>query len=318
MTDAVHNIELRMIKKQFFVLIFSMVSMLGWSQDLDTASASQPVYKFSFDSTTFLLGDQTVLAIESGSPLPTIEDLTNNDIVAVRQWMDSTNGTFYTALTSFEVGEHWLHIGADSVLLTVNDVANVDTTSSEIKDIAPIFRQPYTFGEVATVVGIVLGVLAILAAAYFFYRRWKEHKPIIALPKAPPVPADVRALNELESLRQRQLWQQGMIKEYHTQLTDVLRGYLEETYHIPSSEMTTDQTLDAFRCCPAYSAESEQNLRQILQTADMVKFAKSEPQPYQHDLSMTQSVAFVRATAPRPEPQTEQPGSTATETFDKQ
>lgn len=306
-----------MIKKHFCAIILALAALVGWAQDTN-AVQTLPVYKFKFDSTTFLLGDQTVLAIESGTPLPTIDDLSNNDIVAVRQWMDSTNGTFYTALTSFEVGEHWLHIGADSVLLTVNDVPNVDTTSAEIKDISPIFRQPYTFGEVATVIGIVLGILALLATAYYFYRRWKDHKPLIALPKVPPVPTDVHALNELEALRQRQLWQQGMIKEYHTLLTDVLRNYLEEAYHIPSTEMTTDQTLDAFRACPAYSSESEKNLRQILQTADMVKFAKSEPQPYQHDLSMTQSIAFVKATAPRPEPQNVQPDSTADETPNQQ
>lgn len=263
----------------------------------DTA-ALLPTYKFQFDSTTLLLGDQTVLTIQPAAVMPSLEDLSNNDIVAVRQWIDSTDGTLRTALTSFEPGEHWYHIGADSVLLTVNDVPDVDTTKAEIRDIAPIFRQPYTFGEVAGFIGIILGILALIAAAWFVYRRIRDHKPIIAIPQAPPLPPHTRALNELEALRQRQLWQQGQAKEYHTRLTDILRNYLEETYSIPSTEMTTDQTLEAFRSCPAFSADAEQQLRQVLQTADMVKFAKSEPQPYQHDLSMSQAVSFVRATAP--------------------
>lgn len=301
--------------KQFIIALLILCSgFAAWAQD-SVPAQPLPTYKFQFDSTTFLLGDQTVLTIQPTQLYPTLEDLTNNDIVAVRQWVDSASGEIHTALTSFEVGEHWFHIGADSVLLTVNDVPNVDTTKAEIRDIADILRQPYTFGEVASVVGIILGILALIAAGIYIYKRVRDHKPIIAIPQAPPLPPHQRALNELEALRQRQLWQQGMAKDYHTALTDILRNYLEETYHIPSTEMTSDQTLEAFRACPAFSADTEQHLRQILQTADMVKFAKSEPQPYQHDLSMTQAVDFVRATAPKVEP-TNPTDSTAAQTND--
>jgi hypothetical protein len=273
-------------------------------------------YKFQLDSTTIMLGDQTVLAIEPSAIYPSLEDLTNNDIVAVNQWIDSTNGNFCTALTSFEEGEHWLHVGVDSVLITVKDVPNVDTTNTNIRDIANILRQPYTFGEIAKVVGIVLGILALVAAIIFIVIRIKQHKPIITIPQAPPLPADVRALDALETLRQQQLWQQGRVKEYHTQLTDIVRNYLEETYSIPSTEMTSDQTLDAFHSCSAYTEEASSQLQQMLQTADMVKFAKSQPQPYQHDLSMTQAVNFVKLTAPKHEEHpadTEQPKSTQEE-----
>ncbi len=287
------------MKRYIIAALFLLAGLAVAAQDT-AATAGLPRYKFQLDSTTFLIGDQTELTIEPAAILPTLEDLTNNDIVAVRQWMDSTDGTLHTALTSFEVGEHWYHIGADSLLLTVQDVAGVDTASTEIKDIAGILRQPYTFGEVAKVVGIVLGILLLIAAAVFVFLRIKKHQPLITLPQEPPLPPDTRALNALEVLRQQQWWQQGKVKEYHTELTDILRNYLEETYQIPSTEMTTDQTLDAFRGCPAYGEESYGQLRQILQTADMVKFAKSEPLPYQHDLSMTQAVAFVKATAPQP------------------
>ena len=283
----------------------------------DTLMSTQTTrYKFQLDSTTIMLGDQTVLAIEPSAIYPSLEDLTNNDIVAVNQWIDSTNGNFCTALTSFEEGEHWLHVGVDSVLITVKDVPNVDTTNTNIRDIANILRQPYTFGEIAKVVGIVLGILALVAAIIFIVIRIKQHKPIITIPQAPPLPADVRALDALETLRQQQLWQQGRVKEYHTQLTDIVRNYLEETYSIPSTEMTSDQTLDAFHSCSAYTEEASSQLQQMLQTADMVKFAKSQPQPYQHDLSMTQAVNFVKLTAPKHEEHpadTEQPKSTQEE-----
>lgn len=301
------------MKRYLIAALFLLAGVAALAQDT-IAPAELTQYKYKLDSTSFLIGDQAELIIEPATILPTLEDLTNNDIVAVRQWVDSTNGTLHTAITSFEVGEHWYHIGADSLMITVRDVAGVDTTTANIKDIAGILRQPYTFGEIAKVVGIILGILALIAAAIFVIMRIKNHQPLITIPQEPPLPPDIRALNALETLRQQQKWQQGKVKEYHTELTDILRNYLEETYHIQSTEMTTDQTLDAFQGCPAFSEESHSKLRQILQTADMVKFAKSEPLPYQHDLSMTQAVEFVKSTAPQPAP-TETP---ATDSNDSQ
>lgn len=289
------------MKRYLTATLFLLSSLVAQAQDTAT-TVTLPHYKYKLDSTSFLIGDQAVLTIEPSTLFPTLEDLTNNDIVAVRQWIDSTDGSLLTTITSFEEGEHWYHIGADSLLLTVRDVAGVDTTSTNIKDISDILRQPYTFGEIAKVVGIILAILAIIAAAIYVVYRIKSHKPLITIPQEPPLPPDTRALNALEVLRQKQLWQQGKAKEYHTELTDIVRNYLEETYHIQSTEMTSDQTLDAFHSCPAYKEEAYGQLRQILQTADMVKFAKSEPLPYQHDLSMSQAVDFVKAIAPKPAP----------------
>ena len=264
----------------------------------DSLMATQH-YAYKLDSTTIMLGDQAELVIMPGGLFPSLEDLSNNEVIAVSQRVDSTDNSLHTMITSFEEGEHWYHIGADSVLITVKDVPNVDTTNVNIRDIADIMKQPVTFGEVAKVVGIVLGVLALIAAIIFLIVRIKNHKPLITLPQAPPLPPHTKALNALEDLRVRQVWQQGKVKEYHTELTDILRGYLLEGYGIQSAEMTSDQTMEAFHRCPAYTQESAQKLQQILQTADMVKFAKSEPLPYQHDLSMTQAVDFVRAIAPK-------------------
>lgn len=283
------------MKKRIFGILLMLTGLCAVAQETAPAEALQRV-QYKIDSTTILLGDQTTIVVQPTGNIPTLEDLSNNDIVAVRQWTDSTDGTIKTALTSFEVGEHWLHIGPDSVLITVKDVPNVDTTNTNIKDIANIMRQPVTFGEVAKWVGIVLGICALIAVIIYIIIQLKNRKPIIHKPVAPPIPADEKALINLEQLRQQQLWQQGMVKEYHTELTDIVRNYLEESYRIQSTEMTSDQTLDAFRGCEAYTEDAAASLRQILQTADMVKFAKSEPLPYQHDSSMTQAVAFVRAT----------------------
>ncbi len=289
------------MKQYLTAILFLLASFVALAQDT-IVPIPQMHYRFRLDSNSLLLGDQAVLTIEPSAVPPSMEELSNNGIVAVRQQVDSSSGNLLTTITSFEVGQHWYRIGADSLLVTVRDLPGVDTSSTDIKDIADILKQPYTFGEIARVVGIVLGILAIVAAVVFAFLRLKKHKPLISIPQKPPLPPHTRALEALENLRQQQLWQQGKVKQYHTLLTDILRSYLEETCGIPSTEMTTDQTLEAFRQSPAFNQERYSMLRQILQTADMVKFAKSEPLPYQHDLSMTQATDFVKSTAPEPAP----------------
>lgn len=281
--------------------ILIVVMALGWFH-LASAQQAEPTpstqhYQFALDSNNIMLGDQTVLKIERTNTYPTLDDLTNSSIIALRQWVDTLDGTLFTALTSFEPGEHWYHIGDDSVLITVNDVPNVDTTSVNIRDINNIMRQPYTFGEIMHVLVYFWAFWIIVAAAVFAFCYFKRNKPLISTPQAPKLPADEQALKDLEALRLKQLWQQGKVKEYHTELTDTLRQYLEGAFGIQSTEMTTDQTLEAFHSCPYHSGETESMLGQILQTADMVKFAKSEPAPYQHDLAMKQAVDFVTQTS---------------------
>lgn len=288
-----------MTSRHFNILLLLLALMgCGAAAAQDSASAL-PHYTFHIDSTTLLLGDQTRLVIAAGDRYPAQDELSNHDIVALDSWLDTADGSMHVTLTSFEEGEHWYHVGDDSVLITVNDVAGVDTTKADIRDISPILRQPITRGEIQMLRYLFCGAWMLAALIALLWLRIKHRKPlVIAKPETPPLPADTQALNDLESLRQQQLWQQGKIKEYHTHLTDILRRYLAQAHGIQSAEMTSDQTLEAFRCAPVCSRESETLLRQVLQTADMVKFAKSEPLPCQHDQSLRNAADFIRATTP--------------------
>ena len=256
---------------------------------------------FSLDRDSILIGDQVTLSAY-GPNFPTLDELNQGEIVALQQWLDTTNENNKqkivqkTTLTCFEVGLHWLKLGEDSILLIVNDVPNVDTTKADIRDISPIMKEPYTFWEIFRWILLALIIAAVIAAICIIVKRKKANQPIISIPKAPPLPADQQALQDLETLRQKQLWQQGRIKEYHTELTDIVRNYLEKRYGIASTEMTSDQTIEQFNLAHNNTAASNAVtlLSEILQTADMVKFAKSEPLPYEHDRSMNNATDFIR------------------------
>ncbi|MBP9990905.1 MAG: hypothetical protein KBT45_05705 [Bacteroidales bacterium] len=256
---------------------------------------------FSLDRDSILIGDQVTLSVY-GPNFPTLDELNQGNIVALQQWLDTTNENNKqiivqkTTLTCFEIGLHWLKLGNDSIQLTVNDVPNVDTTKADIRDISPIMKEPYTFWEIFRWILLAIVVAALIFGICYIVKRKKANQPIISIPKAPPLPADQKALNDLEALRLKQLWQQGRIKEYHTELTDIVRNYLEKRYGIASTEMTSDQTIEQFNNVHRNTTDSNASalLADILQTADMVKFAKSEPLPYEHDRSMNNATEFIR------------------------
>lgn len=276
---------------------------------LGAAAAAQPRANMQWDTAGVLLGRQTAIVI--GDQLDVVcegsfhamEEYGQNGITPLLQRLDTIMGADgkplvrqFTTVTCFDPGEHKLGFGADSLTLLVNDYPGVDTTKADIKDIANIFREPHTFWEVFRWILLGMAVAAAALLVAYALKRRKEHKPLVVLkPAAPPLPPKQRALNELEALRTRELWKQGRVKEYHTDLTDIVRRYLKERYGVDSTEMTSDQTLEAFAASEGCTADRAALLRQMLRTADMVKFAKAEPLPYEHERSLSNAVAFVQA-----------------------
>ena len=109
------------------------------------------------------------------------------------------------------------------------------------------------------------------------------------------IPPHVTALNKLNELRDKRLWQQNQFKEYHSELTDVLRDYLEKRYNITAHEQTTDEIMHSLRYA-GLPADDKEKLRQIMVLADLVKFAREKPIPAENEASMEGAVSFVTAT----------------------
>lgn len=272
-----------MMKRVSLFLVVLTIGMLA---------SAQAVYQL--DSNNITIGDQVTLTISGESNYRTMEELSQNGVLALKQTYDSVNHLQFTTITSFDEGEHSIKFGdEDSIVLAVNDVEGVDTVNIEVKDIADIIKVRYTFWEIFRWILLGLAVVAVVVAIVYVIKRLKAHKPIIELHVEPPIPPDTRALNALEELRRKELWQAGKLKEYYTDLTDIVRNYLEEAWDIPSTDMTSDETLEAFAGSKAYSETNDTKLRQILKTADMVKFAKSEPLPNEHTQSMNYATEFV-------------------------
>lgn len=248
---------------------------------------------------TILLGDQTTLSGSFGQ-------IAGEDIVVVHIADDTASGQHSAVLTCFEPGVHFVHVGeGDSLPLVVNDIA-VDTARAELRDIAPLQRIPYTFWEIFR---WVLLALAVAFAGWGIWRLWaawerRRDESGTGVALSDPRPPDIRALEALESLRTRQLWQAGRTKEYHTELTDIVRRFIEEATGIHATELTSAETLEALASGP-WGVDLDP-LRTIFTTADLVKFAKSEPLSHEHERSMREGISFVQAlwSAARPDEET--------------
>ncbi|MDM8004083.1 MAG: hypothetical protein QUS66_14495, partial [Bacteroidota bacterium] len=115
-------------------------------------------------------------------------------------------------------------------------------------------------------------------------------------PPAPPEPAHIVALRDLQALREAELWQKGEIKEYYSRLSDILRRYLDGRYGISSPELTTDETVRMLQKAAVTTPGQMAMVKELLSVSDMVKFAKYLPDSAVHVAFMENAVRFVEET----------------------
>ncbi len=142
----------------------------------------------------------------------------------------------------------------------------------------------------------LLLIVAIVAAIYFG-RKYRKTGKFITLPEKPqPKPWTV-ALQQLDHLKEKNLWENGMEKEYFTDLTDILREYLFKRFGINAMEMTSRQIMQTL-ADQADVKEKRGYMRKILDIADFVKFAKVRPLPADNVAAYENAVNFVKETIP--------------------
>lgn len=142
----------------------------------------------------------------------------------------------------------------------------------------------------------IIILLAIAIGAFLWaWRRYRKEGRI--LPKKPePTPYET-AITSLNRLKNRKLWENGMEKEYFTELTEILRVYLDGRFGINAMEMTSRQIMETLTDNPDVK-DKRGYIRQILSIADFVKFAKVRPLPDDNIAAFDNAVKFVEETKP--------------------
>lgn len=282
------------------------------------------VVSATLDSTTMTLGDQTGLHLEAKCApdevvvFPKYEDELIPCIEIVEQSAidSSVNrlGKRYTQtlmLTSFEdslffVSPIAFACGTDSFYteaLTLNFIQpfEMDSTNN-ITDIHDIQQPPFYWkGLIRWILGMLL--LAGLGLFVWWLLGKIGHFHGGYLPenkKEPERPAEEVALEALDRIREQKIWTQGQTKQYHTELTDVLRTYIAKRFSVASNEKTSDETLRAMKPILNEQKELYTSLSQVLKQADLVKFAKWQTTPDENESALQSAYTFVNDTKPKP------------------
>ncbi len=168
-------------------------------------------------------------------------------------------------------------------------------TSAEIKDIkAPIVISM----DLLTILLILLAVLLLILLALYLYRRnQKKKKKKAARKRVYVIPPHVKALSELHALEDKKLWQQGLVKEYHSSITEIIRRYFEDRFKILALESSTTEIMEQLTRV-ILPQDIFKKVSDFLNNADLVKFAKYKPLPAVNEEMMGQAIDIVENTVP--------------------
>jgi len=170
---------------------------------------------------------------------------------------------------------------SDSIQVEVVNV-QVDTLKQKMYDIKDIVPANEGIGDWWKYLLILLLIAGIGAFIYWYIKKRQTKKIEEDIYKTPIE----KATSLLNNLEKKELWQQGKVKDYYSELTDIVRNYIEEAIEIPAMESTTSELIEGLKLASKkkkmkLSQETIDNLFVVLKQADLVKFAKSKPMDFE-------------------------------------
>jgi hypothetical protein len=186
---------------------------------------------------------------------------------------------------------------SDSFRLMVNTV--VVDTSKEFKAIKNIVQIQSSWLDNWLLIVVVLLTIIITAflVVYVLNKRKNKAKEQVAELVETYHQRSLRLLHELDK---KELWQQDKVKDYYTELSEIVRHYIEQRFKTNAMELTTDELLRKAKK-HREMAMFRNSLKPLLEAADLAKFAKANPLPEEHIEAMQLALDFVKVSAPKAE-----------------
>ena len=268
------------------------------------------ISKFAFaqtatmDTNAILIGEQINFTISNSiantNVWPTYDEFLVAGIEIIKQGKLDTSNSIISQnfiITAWDTGSYYI----PSILFSESSkteglLLNVQTIEleegAELKDIKQPMQAPIGWRDIWP---WLLGIITIALIVYLLkkYVFNKKEEVITAKPKA-IIPADITALKQLNMLEKDQLWQAGKIKEYHTELSEIIRRYTENRFDFIALELATDEIISELKS--KVNNEQLASITILLQRADLAKFAKSKPDTDENEQSMQLAKHFVGQT----------------------
>jgi len=312
--------------KIYSVVIFLMFFLSGMLFMLSGGClyAQEVEVEARIDSTNVLIGDQVNLSLIINQPdsinisFPEFTDTITGSIEIINHTPSDTllldnkrleitrkyniscfdSGYSYIPPFIFQYNRDSLSVNWETqpLFLHVSRVDIAPTDSSEvIFDIKLPNKMPITLSEILPwIFGAVLVGLLVFIVVYYIKKR-KKQEPLFKI-KKPEEPPHIIAIRELDKLKEKKLWQKGKIKLYHSELTCIIRKYIERRYQTPAMEQTSNEIIEALVKSKFNDNTQFEQLKTLLFSADLVKFAKAKPLPDENETALLNAYVFVNET----------------------
>jgi hypothetical protein len=318
--------------------IISTVILIPTVLIAQNISAQLVTVKAELDTNQMLIGDQVNMLIEviksknSSVAFPVFKEKLTDEIEIINQSsidsaeLDNNKREVYQNLTLTAFDSGLLYIPplrfyfksngfADSISSSANYLevlpVKIDTTGT-IRDIKELYKAPYSLGELYPFILAVIFTGLVIWFIMYYLERKKKNEPILRRTRPPEMP-HIIALRELDKLKAEKLWQQNKYKLYFTRLTEIIRMYIERRFNITAMEQTTNEILNEFQDRGIENINYK-ILEELLNLADLVKFAKAQPLPDENITHMENAYTFVKNTKYQP---VQQAGAEVTENANK-
>lgn len=178
----------------------------------------------------------------------------------------------------------------------------IDTVNAQVKDIKGLMKEPFSFKEILPLVWVLLALVAVVAGVWLLvrYLRGRKVESAAVIEPKPTVPCHIEAYERLEALRQKRLSEQKLTKQFYSELTEILWDYLDGRFSIEANEMTTFQICEAMTKCGDIPQQDFQKLKELFETADLVKFAKHSTDEFTDQELWSRAKGFVDDTKQEP------------------
>jgi len=274
------------------IIALLLVSNIAWGQ---TAI---------MDTNSILIGEQINFSISN--PIsetevwPTYDEFLADGIEIIKQGKLDTNENLISQnfiITVWDSGSYYIPpISFSETSKTEGLLLNVQSVTleegAELKDIKQPMEAPIGWSDIwPWILGIILFTLIV-----FLLKKYVFNKKEVIKIKKPKViiPPDITALQQLTKLEEAQVWQAGNVKEYHSEISEIIRRYTENRFNFIALELATEEIISELKS--KVNNEQLASITILLKRADLAKFAKSKPEETENKESMQLAKHFVAQT----------------------
>lgn len=289
---------------------------------LSQVSYGQVTVEATIDSTQILIGQQVNIRLEVSADagksvefpqydslsqmLPGLEVLNTTD--PDTQYLNDSKRMILSRtylVTSFDSSLYYIppmQVKVDGHEYESNHLAlkvlTMDIDTMAVDSIFPFkaeMRPAFSWDDWRPVIWLVVALLLLLVVLVYVLVRLITNKPIIRRIRLRQHVAPHKvAMQKIEQIKENKLVQSEDSKEYYTQLTDTLRQYISDRFGFNAMELTSAEIIERLQA--DNDEEALRELRELFQTADLVKFAKYTTLINENDRNLVTAVDYINQT----------------------